>query len=112
MALEQFVKTPDPRGEEPKPADSGPPVVLVSDKGTRVTASGALVDTLKSQGYTVDGEKAATTVAPDGPPPKSGAGSGVEAWAAYAAAQGVEIPEGAKRDDIVAALETAGVPTE
>lgn len=44
-------------------------------------------------------------------PPKGGPGSGVEAWAAYAAGK-VEVPEDAKRDDIVAALDAAGFPTD
>jgi hypothetical protein len=48
----------------------------------------------------------------DGPPPMSGAGSGREAWAAYAAAHDVAVPDDAKRDDIVAAVQAAGVETE
>lgn len=56
---------------------------------------------------------AATARAADGEvPPKGGAGSGKDAWAAYAASRGVEVDEDATRDDIVAALESAGVPTE
>lgn len=49
---------------------------------------------------------------PMDPPPKAGRGSSVEAWAAYAAANGVEVPADAKRDDIVAALAAAGVKVE
>lgn len=45
-------------------------------------------------------------------PPKGGAGSGKEAWADYAAERGVEVDEDATRDEIVAALDAAGVPTE
>lgn len=45
-------------------------------------------------------------------PPKGGAGSGKEAWAAYAASNDVEVDADATRDDIVAALDKAGVPTE
>lgn len=48
---------------------------------------------------------------PDGIPPKGGAGSSTEAWAAYAAGK-VEVGPDATRDDIIAALEAAGVPTE
>lgn len=44
-------------------------------------------------------------------PPRSGAGSGKDAWAAYAEANDVLVPDGAGRDDIVALLEEAGVPT-
>jgi hypothetical protein len=45
-------------------------------------------------------------------PRKGGAGSGKDAWAAYAAAKGVQVPDDATRDDIVTALDAAGVPTE
>lgn len=50
----------------------------------------------------------------DGPPPRAGKGSGTEAWAAYAGNLDppVEVPEGATRDDIVAAVEAAGHPVE
>lgn len=44
-------------------------------------------------------------------PPRSGAGSGKEAWAEYAAAAGLEVPDGAARDDIIALLEQAGIAT-
>jgi hypothetical protein len=45
-------------------------------------------------------------------PPRGGAGSGADAWSAYAERKGVEVPEGATRDAIIAALDEAGVPTE
>lgn len=45
--------------------------------------------------------------APLEPPPKGGPGSGHEAWAKYAEQLGVDIPEGANRDDIIAAVEAA-----
>jgi hypothetical protein len=48
----------------------------------------------------------------DGPPPKSGKGSGVQAWAEYAATNRVEVAEDATRDDVIAALDAAGIPTE
>lgn len=47
-----------------------------------------------------------------GAPPKSGKGSGDEAWRSYAASNGVEVDDDAKRDQIIAALDEAGVPTE
>jgi hypothetical protein len=47
-----------------------------------------------------------------GPPPRAGKGSGVEPWAAYAASQGVEVEDGAGRDEIVAACEDAGVAVD
>ncbi len=45
-------------------------------------------------------------------PPKGGAGSGAEHWRAYAAKVDVEIADDASREDVIAALEAAGKPTE
>lgn len=46
-------------------------------------------------------------------PPRRGAGSGRDAWAAYAADKGVEVTADLKnRDDIIAACELAGIPVE
>lgn len=47
-----------------------------------------------------------------GPPPKAGAGSSVSAWAEYARSVGVVVDADAKRDDIIASCEAAGVSTE
>lgn len=58
------------------------------------------------------GEDEAAEAASDGPPPKAGRGSGKEAWAAYAEAKDVEFDADASRDEIIAAVEAAGVPTE
>lgn len=44
-------------------------------------------------------------------PPRTGAGSSTEAWAAYAAVCEVTVPAGAGREEIIALLEEAGVPT-
>lgn len=46
------------------------------------------------------------------PPPKHGAGSSKEAWAAYAAEHQLVVPDGATREQIIQALDEAGVPTE
>lgn len=46
----------------------------------------------------------------DEPPPRGGAGSGVEEWRSYAESKGVEVDEDASRDDIVAAVKKAGHP--
>lgn len=43
------------------------------------------------------------------PPPRGGAGSGRDAWAAFAASHRFEVPEDASRDDIIASLEEAGI---
>lgn len=48
---------------------------------------------------------------PEGIPPRRGGGSGRDAWAAYAAIHGVTAEEGDTRDDIIARLDAAGVPT-
>ncbi|RAO26478.1 hypothetical protein PSN13_06506 [Micromonospora saelicesensis] len=48
----------------------------------------------------------------DGPPPKGGAGSGAPSWREYAARNNVEVASDASREDVVAALDAAGVRTE
>lgn len=45
------------------------------------------------------------------PPPKHGTGSGKDAWAAYAA-EHLEVPDGATREQIWHLLEQANIPTE
>jgi hypothetical protein len=45
-------------------------------------------------------------------PPKAGPGSGRARWLDYTRAHGVTTPDDASRDDLVAACEAAGVPTE
>lgn len=45
-------------------------------------------------------------------PPKSGKGSGVKAWRAYADTVGFETDDDITRDEIIAALEADGIPTE
>jgi hypothetical protein len=59
-------------------------------------------------------DDAGTPAAADGPPPRAGAGSGTDAWKAYAASfdPPVEVADDAKRDDIIAAIESAGHPVE
>ena len=48
----------------------------------------------------------------EAPPARSGAGSGKDKWVAYAEANGVTVDDDATRDDVIAAVEAAGVPTE
>lgn len=48
----------------------------------------------------------------EGPPPRSGAGSGRDAWAAYAAANDFEVAADAGRDDIIEQLAEAGIPVD
>lgn len=56
--------------------------------------------------------RADTDREPGAIPPKGGPGSGRDAWASYANDVDVDVPSGASRDDIIAALEAAGKPTE
>lgn len=44
---------------------------------------------------------------PDSLPPRGGAGSGTDAWLAYAAAHRIEVPGDATRDQVIAAVEAA-----
>ena len=46
------------------------------------------------------------------PPPKAGPGSGRTRWAEYADAHSVQVLVDDTRDDIIAAVAAAGVPTE
>jgi hypothetical protein len=48
----------------------------------------------------------------DGPPPQHGRGSGEDKWRAYAENHGVDVSAAEGRDDVIAALEAAGVPVE
>lgn len=49
---------------------------------------------------------------PTGAPPKTGAGSGREHWAEYAGDHGLTVTDEQGRDEIIAALESAGITTE
>lgn len=48
----------------------------------------------------------------EGPPAKAGPGSSKAAWLAYAAGHGVELDGELGREDIIAALDAAGIATE
>ncbi len=43
------------------------------------------------------------------PPPRAGRGSSLKAWQTFADRAGVEVPEGASRDDVIVACELAEV---
>lgn len=49
-------------------------------------------------------------VVPGQAPPRAGRGSGRDAWAAYAASLGVEVPGDATREDIIAAVDKKETP--
>lgn len=46
------------------------------------------------------------------PPPKAGPGASKKAWQDYAAANGVDTADAESRDDVIDAVNRAGVPTE
>jgi len=54
----------------------------------------------------------APTVEHPEPPPRAGRGSGATAWASYAREVGVQVGEHDSRDDIITALEAAGIRTD
>lgn len=100
-------------GKPPPGAGSGvkaqPMSPVVTSDAAKVTAERdaalAEIAALKAGGGTSDGSDG-------GVPPRGGAGSGKDAWSAYAASKGVDVDAEASRDDIIAALDDAGVPTE
>lgn len=84
-----------------------------ADERARLLARLAELDAVEAGGAG-DGPRAdgADDEGQDEPPPKGGAGSGAPAWRAYAARKGVTVPADASREDVVAALDEAGIPTE
>lgn len=108
------------RSALPAPPDPKPG----TDDSQPTTAPGGIADELAqlraelaelraSQGKTVTpADSPDATPAADGPPPKGGPGSGAPAWRDYAASKGVQVADDASRDDVIAALTAAGVPTE
>ncbi|MEV8124107.1 hypothetical protein AB0P07_08330 [Streptomyces sp. NPDC085944] len=50
-----------------------------------------------------------TPAAPVEAPPRSGRGSGIDAWRAYAEANGYDTDDEMSRDDVIALLEREGV---
>lgn len=93
-------------GEDHQAIWFGPDDTVPKWAAEQITNPKAWVDTDAEDPAPADPPPASTV------PPKGGAGSGVEAWAAYAAAHDVDVPAGANRDDIIAACTAAGVPTE
>jgi hypothetical protein len=75
-----------------------------------------LVRTADSPGQAVqfrfDGWEQVEAGTAESPPPKTGRGSGRDAWADYAGQHDVTVDDTATREDIVAALDAADVATE
>jgi hypothetical protein len=82
--------------------ETGVPVSLLKGQEIPDWAEGLVGDHLVDQ---VQPAAPAETPAVDEMPPTSGKGSGIEAWAGYANAKGIAYPEGANRDEIIAAVQ-------
>jgi hypothetical protein len=68
---------------------------------------------MASDGISTGGTVVVNVVPRIAVPPRSGPGSGRSAWVAYAQDNDVEVTDDLKsRDDVIAACELAGVPTE
>lgn len=97
-------------------ADPSEVLACIGELTAKVDALAVVVDELQAGATPAnDGEGADGAQKPEvigDPPPKSGAGSTTEAWAEYARANGFDIADDAKREDIFAALDDAGIPTE
>ncbi|MGW5556860.1 hypothetical protein ACWER9_06510 [Micromonospora sp. NPDC003944] len=82
------------------------------DPAAEVVRLQARINVLKAAIPSSAAGEGADAAGRDGPPPKGGAGSGAPTWREYAAKKGVDVAEDASREDVIAALEAAGVPTE
>lgn len=110
------------------PSKPTKPAEPASSADASETDAGASVDADASSGIvdgdqvdgsdTSDPEAGASTDQTITAPPQSGAGSGIEAWRAYALASTtkaglkIDIPADATRSDIIEALAAADIPTE
>lgn len=65
-----------------------------------------------SRGSGAEPEPGSGTPSSLGVPPRAGAGSNRDAWAAYAQAHDVDVADDANRAEIIDALDAAGIPTE
>jgi hypothetical protein len=84
--------------------------VVGTEPGSTVT--GLTVDEVKDEADQQDGPSEPGGESASAAPPQGGPGSGKEAWAQYAAAQDVSVPEDASRDEIIAAVKAAGKPVD
>jgi hypothetical protein len=80
----------------------GPDDKVPADVAARIGAHAWQQDTDDS--HLPDDDGATTS-----PPPRSGRGSGRDAWAAYASTNGVDVDEEQTREQIIAGLEERGV---
>lgn len=94
---EKAISNPNVWDEAPKSKDKSEK----SDKKSK--EKGAATDSGSPDGSAPAGTGAGD--GGDGEPPRAGGGSGLDAWKAFAAAQGIEVPEDAKREDIFALVD-------
>lgn len=73
----------------------------------QITNPDAWVDDETAPAADPAGDESAPHDNTEGAPPKTGKGSGLANWLAYAESLGVEVPEDAGRDDVIAAVEAA-----
>jgi hypothetical protein len=98
--------------------DTIPDGVKVGDHLLAENATAETADDHGGQNSPAGGATGANGAAEPTPPPRGGAGSGADAWRAYAAAatekkgMQIEIPDDATRDDIIEALKGADIPVE
>jgi hypothetical protein len=88
--------------------DNGEPRILLAGAEVPDWATGLVGDHCVEQ---AESDPSTHSVNAGGPPPKTGRGSSRDAWAAYAGAHEFEVEEGATREDIIAGLDAAGIPT-
>lgn len=79
--------------------ETGAPTILLKGEDVPDWAEGLIGDHLI--------EGASEKASEDGMPPRAGKGSGLEAWQTYADDKGIAYPEGATRDEIIAAVDAS-----
>lgn len=93
---------------------SGDPHFLPTGSALPDWAAGLVGDHVLSapgNGETEKSEVASSDSGPPKPPRRSGPGSSAKAWRTYATEQGIGVEGDADRDTVIAALDTAGIPT-
>jgi hypothetical protein len=116
--LESRLPQPNKGGGEPAPvAEPAPhhkPGKAVPIREPAPVAPPKRDDDEDDEGGPVEVTEPAPAPSPDPeplppPPPRAGRGASEPAWRTYAELVGVTVPDGAGRDDIIAACEAAGV---
>lgn len=98
-------------GVSAQPVGAAEFVVAVDDLSRLTVEQAAELE--KVTGYARPGVASETDGGTPAPPavaapPRAGPGSGRDAWASYAAQQGVQVPSGATRDEIIGLTEGHG----